>query len=402
MPSSQTRRYHLVIVMGASPAVLTETVWSLARQHHPPLHPAAIDVITTGVGRAIVEARLFGLARRHPVEGTLPDAEDRWGRFCETVLEGRRPPVRFHVPARSDGTPLPDIRNAEDDARFAACCYRVVAEAVAQDLPLVGSIAGGRKTMSAHLMSAFTTMARPMDRLVHVLVSPPALERDPSFFHPTSARSGFVRLDRVDLRFPRLRHLMKEHFPVEAPPDPDRLLNTLIPPQSPENRPSRVVCRLGNRAVGGCRMLLYDPDDRSVAVAALSPGEAATFLSLAEAFAEAGGPVANTTLAGNPRVEARRSAVIQHAARYRQPRPWETTEDVSKHVSALNKRLRQNPLTAYFLTVQSTPTAEGVYYGWPTALPTPEVEPLLPGDASLPWPFDHLPRRPGPSEPKTP
>ncbi|WP_457651304.1 CRISPR-associated ring nuclease Csm6 [Rhodocaloribacter sp.] len=402
MPSSQLRRYHLVIVMGASPAVLTETVWSLARQHHPPLHPAAIDVITTGVGRAIVEARLFGLARRHPVEGTLLDAEDRWGRFCETVLEGRRPPVRFHVPTRSDGTPLPDIRNAEDDLRFAALCYRVVAEGVAQDLPLVGSIAGGRKTMSAHLMSAFTTMARPTDRLVHVLVSPPALERDPSFFHPTSARSGFVRLDRVDLRFPRLRHLMKEHFPGEAPPDPARLLNTLIPPQSPENRPSRIVCRLGNRAVGGCRVHLYGPDGGETARAALAPGEAATLLVLAEAVARTGGPVANTSLVNDPCVEARRGGVLQHAVRYAPPRPWETTDDVSKAVSALNRKLRQDPLTGYFLTIQSTPTREATYYGWPVALPPFEVETLLPGGGALPWPFRHVSRRPGPSRTETP
>jgi CRISPR-associated protein (TIGR02584 family) len=402
MPSSRTQDYHLVIVVGASPAVLTETVWSLARQHDPPWRPAAVDVITTGVGRAVAEARLFGKKRNHPVEGAPLPAVNRWRRFCETVLEGRRPPVRFHVPARSDGAPLPDIRHAEDDARFAACCYRVVAERVAQDLPVVGSIAGGRKTMSAHLTSAFTTMARPMDRLVHVLVTPPELERDPAFFYPSPARPGFVRLDRVDLRFPRLRdHLKQPLSPAGAPPAPTRLLGTLIPAQSPEDTPARVVCFLGNRAAGGCRVVLYDRDGASTAEAPLPPTEAATLLALAEASAKAGGPVANTALAGNPEVEARRAAVRQHAARYTPPKPWETTDDVSKAVSALNRRLRQHPLTAYFLVLHATPTAEATYYGRPVALPRIEAAPLLPRDAALPWPFEHLQRiAPSDAEPR--
>ncbi len=390
MRAASPQDYHLVIVMGATPAVLTETIWSLARQHDPPRHPVSVDVLTTEVGRAVLEARLQGRPRFHPVDGRPLEARDRWRPFCDDVLAGARPPLRVHVPRRSDGAPLPDIRNAEDDARFAELCYRRVAR-LTEDPdgpPVVGSLAGGRKTMSAHLMTAFILFARPEDRLVHVLVNPPALENDPAFFYPAAGHDGAARLDRVDLAFPHLRPYVPDRKAVLA--DPARYIREHLTVPSLPVRPERVRCRLAPRAAGGCRLELC-ADGGTVAAVPLRPADAATFLVLAEALLERNGPVANTTLVKNAGVEARRRAVVRRAGRYEPLTPWTTTDDLSKHLSRLGKRLRTHPVMAHHLLPTATYGREATCYALPGGLPPLEVL-VEREDPEAPWPFSHIPR----------
>lgn len=384
--------YVLVIVAGTTPQVLTETVWSLARQHRPPRHPRAVHVITTSVGQAMLEARLMGRPAFHPVTGEVLGAHDRWTPFCRAILGGGPPPLHYHVPVDAGRQPLSDIRTADDDHAFAACCYAAVAELAAQSLPLVGSLAGGRKTMSAHLMAAFSVYARPADTLVHVLVSPATFERDPAFFYPTPDLAGFVRIDRVHPAFPRLRHdLAGRDGRLPAVPE---VLHRL---QSPGTRaPSGIRVCLNPRAAGGCRLIVLDPGGAIRATESLSPAEAATFLVLAEAFRARAGKVPNTGMVAQPDVEMRRTAVRAATGNPSPFSAWTHLDDLSKHVSKLNRRLQARPALRC-LVVHSTPTRDATYYTWPDGLPPVTVS--LP--ASFPpeeWPFEHLSRAETPED----
>ena len=49
----------LFATLGRSPAVVTETVWALA-QESPPVIPHRVEIISTSVGKTIVETELFG------------------------------------------------------------------------------------------------------------------------------------------------------------------------------------------------------------------------------------------------------------------------------------------------------------------------------------------------------
>ncbi len=386
------RPYRLIVVLGATPQILTETIWSLARQQDPPWLPVAVDVLTTGVGQAFLDALLLGRPRRHPLTGRPIPARDHWTPFCHDVLDGATPPLIPHLPRRADGSPLPDIRNADDDGRFADLCYRLVAERTRQagDLPVVGSVAGGRKTMSAHLMTAFALFARPQDRLVHVLVNPPDLEHRPDFFYPDEDAGAAAHLDRVELLFPRLRSLLGQHLPAPDREDPARYVRERLAVPGTPGPPARLTCQLAPRALGGCRLDLEDAAGAILETIPLRPTDAATLLVLAEATREAGGPVPNTGLVENAAVEARRAAVVRFSGRYDPPTPWTATDDISKQVSRLNARLRAHPLAAAHLAVEAHLEPEATRYGWPTALPPVRVVTPLPGDTS-PWPFAHLP-----------
>jgi CRISPR-associated protein (TIGR02584 family) len=48
----------LIAVTGGSPAVLTETVWALARET-PPVIPDSVVVVTTAVGAQTLHSRLL-------------------------------------------------------------------------------------------------------------------------------------------------------------------------------------------------------------------------------------------------------------------------------------------------------------------------------------------------------
>ncbi|RMH69618.1 MAG: TIGR02584 family CRISPR-associated protein, partial [Bacteroidetes bacterium] len=389
--------YRLLILLGASPAVLTETIWSLARQQTPPWHPVAVDVVTTGVGAALLDARLLGRPRFHPVTGHALAPVDRWTPFCRDVLGGAPPSLRVHTPHRSDGTPLPDIRDTDDDARFADLCYDLVASRTRETeaLPVIGSLAGGRKTMSAHLMTAFSLFARPQDRLVHVLVNPPERERDPEFFYPIGEHGEDARLDRIELLFPRLRSLPGTGLPAAAHEDPARYVRERLAVQGTPAPPARLTCRLAPRAAGGCRLDLEDATGTLLETVPLRPTDAATLLVLAEATIAHGDRVPNTALVENAAIEARRAAVVYHTGRLEAPAPWGTTDDLSKHVSRLNARLRAYPLAGAHLPVQTRPLPDATAYGWLSPLPPLRVHTHQAGTdapgADAGWPFEHLP-----------
>ena len=214
----------LVAVVGISPAILTETVWALAkpRDATPPVLPDEVIAITTTQGQKKITEQL------------LTPAADFGGQTVWQALRlellgagaatDSRLTLRVAVIERSDPTtgltvPLADIRDREQNLAAAEFILRQVRDQTSsKDRRLIASLAGGRKTMGALLHAAFSHLGRPQDRLTHILVDEPfdgALQ--PLFFYPEqpaqtlTARDGKTyparnaQLELADVPFAPLR-----------------------------------------------------------------------------------------------------------------------------------------------------------------------------------------------------
>ena len=167
----------LLITVGHSPQVVTETFYALAVQHRPRFIPTELHVISTSSGAARARQSL------------LPGGDDQLGRLSR---EYKLPTIRFddsciHVIRDQAGTPLDDILTPEHNIAVADSVINLVRQLTTDrpDSALHASIAGGRKTMSFLMGYAVSMLGRPQDRMSHVLVRAD-LEKDPHFFFPSS------------------------------------------------------------------------------------------------------------------------------------------------------------------------------------------------------------------------
>lgn len=350
-----------IALSGLAPQVVTEAAWALARQRVPALVPRSVEAIATGAGVAAGRAHLLGVEAFDPGTGRpVVGGAPRWAAFCMEVY-GREVPLRFHTPA-VDGQPLADITGVEADRQYADLCYRLVARHTrAGSPPLVGSLAGGRKTMGAHLMAAFVVYARPEDRLVHVLVHPPSAESDPTFFYPHPGSEARVHL--VDVPFPRLRTVLSTSAlagVVREEGDLREWLTALHPHLQAETHPDELSLTLGGS--GGELVARLNSDD--LARVRLTPAEAATLLVFAESIGAGSGTVRLDLLVGSQHVEQLRADTLSACGRFTPLRPWDGAADVSKAVSRTNATLAGSPLLARYLSVESDIGAEATFYRW--------------------------------------
>ena len=187
-PNSETI---LLAVTGMSPAVLTETLWALAREEEPVI-PHRVIVVTTLAGRRRIEADLF-VPRPELGDISVWEALRAALRAAGHELDGR---LRFGTtpddvrvitapdPATGLSRELEDLRTPEDNAAAADFLLEQTRGLAANpEVRLVASIAGGRKTMGALLYACLTLLGRDDDRLTHVLVNEP-FETLPGFFFP--------------------------------------------------------------------------------------------------------------------------------------------------------------------------------------------------------------------------
>jgi CRISPR-associated protein (TIGR02584 family) len=173
----------LIAVTGLSPAIVTETLWALAREK-PKVLPARVVFITTRTGAEKIReqlhtplAALDGQTAWQALRATLKARED------ELIAEEPRIISRAN---RKTGTldTLTDIQTPEENDIAASFILEEVRRVTMNpDTNLIASIAGGRKTMGALLHAAVTLLGRETDRLTHVLVSPP-YETMPGFYFP--------------------------------------------------------------------------------------------------------------------------------------------------------------------------------------------------------------------------
>ncbi|MBF0583239.1 MAG: TIGR02584 family CRISPR-associated protein [Magnetococcales bacterium] len=208
----------LACTIGATPQVVTETVWSLMQQV-PAWIPHQVHIVTT--------------AYRLPLVRSSLQASD--GQLA-SLMTVDFPSVTIHVP-RQDGTAhvissgsdhpdpqdlLQDINSEQESAIMGNLILRLFASITADpDTALHVSLAGGRKTMSAHALMALSMVGRPRDRASHVLVGPLDYEDHPGFWYPSQL--GLL--------------LKKEQLRLEPKPkptlDPSLAEITLIPTPTP-------------------------------------------------------------------------------------------------------------------------------------------------------------------------
>ena len=227
MIRNNPKRTILLATVGTSPAVVTETIWALA---HPVkkgverIVPDEIVVLTTLRGKQIIQSQLFGVDRV-------------WERLVATLKKQGLPVVgRLSFGEASirildhDKKFLEDIRTAGENESVANLFLDEVTRFTeTAGTRLLASIAGGRKTMGALLLSCMCLRGREQDRVLHILVNEPYETRlDPPFFFPEAKkkhafidpstgrkqllRSQDARLDLVDLPFVKMRGWYQDKF----------------------------------------------------------------------------------------------------------------------------------------------------------------------------------------------
>ena len=160
----------LILVAGATPQIITETIYALSQQN-PQVHPDEMYIITTSTGKRCIKETLLG-------KGILKALADEYTLPALNLREDS-----FIIVKDSSGQELDDIRNEAENEALGDCITSLIMEK-AQDKSarLHCSLAGGRKTMSFYLGSALQLFGRPWDRLYHVLVSSD-FETNPHFFY---------------------------------------------------------------------------------------------------------------------------------------------------------------------------------------------------------------------------
>mgnify|MGYP001028997764 CR=1 FL=1 len=210
----------LVFVAGATPQIITETVWALCQEGRP-VPKTQIFALTTTAGRDHIRRALFGRG-------------GKWAALRRTWPAARKFSFRLEdvklIPG-PHGEPLEDVRSTNDSTAAGNFIMDFVrTHTQPGSPPLHASIAGGRKTMGYLLATAMMLYGRVDDELSHVLVRPPEIEATDFFFPPRSGKlvriktsSGEVRsvsrndihIDLAPLPFPRLR-LLSQHGDLDA------------------------------------------------------------------------------------------------------------------------------------------------------------------------------------------
>lgn len=190
-------RRTLLWVAGATPQILTETLYALARRQPDTFIPTEIDVITTRTGK-------------HKLVSNLLARDVGW--FHRLHDDLNLPPIQFseqriHVITDHHGQALDDIRTPQENEAAANFITEWVRRLTQDDDRAIhASLAGGRKTMGYYLGYALSLFGRPQDRLSHVLVAP-AYESSWDFFYPNpevnNARPEDI--DLAEIPFVRLR-----------------------------------------------------------------------------------------------------------------------------------------------------------------------------------------------------
>lgn len=182
----------LILTVGETPQIVTETVYALATGASFWL-PGRIILATTERGAGVFnhgDARAGGV----PLLGA-------GGKLAELMaLLGADPAavkVQTLLAAHPDGRHFPDVRSETEVFGFADTLLAAVRETTSDpEAELHLSLAGGRKTMSAIACQIMSLCGRRQDVLSHVLVEPIEFEHRRDFWWPSDGE-GRVLLHEV-------------------------------------------------------------------------------------------------------------------------------------------------------------------------------------------------------------
>ncbi|OPY08166.1 MAG: CRISPR-associated protein (Cas_NE0113) [Syntrophus sp. PtaB.Bin001] len=227
----------LLAVTGLSPQVITETLYALHQQDQS---VQAIHVITTRQGKEQINAHLLS-----PTDGQYYRYLREYGISPSSIAFGTE---NVHVVKDRNCIEIDDIADEEDNEKLLELCLSLTFRFTSDpDTAVFFSIAGGRKTMSACLMTAAHLYGRPQDRVYHVLVSP-EFEGSRDFFYPprTSTaielRDGkgdpivketrYARIFLISVPFVSVRNRIEDEL-LKTPQDPPTLMLSLIREEAP-------------------------------------------------------------------------------------------------------------------------------------------------------------------------
>lgn len=163
----------LLAIAGLSPQVITETLYAL---HQDGVPVDEIHILTTRTGRDRIFSGLLA-----PQDGYFHRYLSEYGIDPHSI---RFAPESIHVLRDKAGRPLDDITGAVDNEILLNACLTLAHRFTRKlENTVFFSIAGGRKTMSACLMTAAQLYARAQDRIYHMLVSP-EFENHSGFYYP--------------------------------------------------------------------------------------------------------------------------------------------------------------------------------------------------------------------------
>lgn len=224
MKSDSDAETHVLIALcGMSPAVVTETVFSLAEAGDP---PEQVIVITTSAGADGLREKIWD--------------SGVWKRLTEKLrikvgfaLNHRH--LRLLPDGDHDAADVDSQSTVEHAASFILDVLRQYTEN--PDTRVTFSIAGGRKTMSALGALCMSLLGRRRDRLCHILVNAPFDDPSltPGFYFPEPGRvhvdrdgaahdSGCAVLTLSFLPFVQCRYLIEKEL-QRLPGDYVRMVN---------------------------------------------------------------------------------------------------------------------------------------------------------------------------------
>jgi len=156
----------LIALLGRHPKVLTETLYALCVRRGVPI-TSLLAICTSKAKQRIIDSLL------HPVSG-------QFFRLCREYPEcfdGIHFSAECIRVAREGEGEIADISSSHQSQAYLDLIMAIVAELTSQDDTCVhGVVGGGRRTMSVHLAMVMQLLARPQDRLYHVLLTPPEAE----------------------------------------------------------------------------------------------------------------------------------------------------------------------------------------------------------------------------------
>ncbi len=179
-PETFERRI-LLVVMGLTPQIVTETLFKLAVQKTPAFIPTEVHLITTKKGAQSARLSLLGLGSEVGQFRLLcNDYKLTNIVFCERNI---------HIIPESESDFTSDSESRRHNIVASDFITRTVQQFTRDDsTALHVSLAGGRKTMSYYAGYALSLYGRIQDRLSHVLVNEPFQSNKEFFFPPSTPR----------------------------------------------------------------------------------------------------------------------------------------------------------------------------------------------------------------------
>ena len=187
----------LICTLGRTPQVLVETVWTMANQKSPVVPDAIVAVSMENYAKDVSES-LFGK------EGGWKSLMKHLRRM-KVQSTGKLLFSQVTVPTDFEGA-IHDLRTSHDNMRCADYLFRLIKQYTdeSQDnVQIILSLSGGRKSLSALAAVVMSLLARPQDRLVH-LIADPMLE-DGHYHFPCNAEGYSL----FEVPFIRTRGLLK-------------------------------------------------------------------------------------------------------------------------------------------------------------------------------------------------